>query len=40
MSNEAAGSTEQPPRSTAWQTVLIVVQEARPLFIPEAWRPQ
>ena len=35
MSNERAEATGQPPRSTAWQTALTVVQEARPPFIPE-----
>ena len=35
MSNERAEATGQPPRSTAWQTPLAVVQEARPPFIPE-----
>jgi hypothetical protein len=35
MSNERAEATGQPPRSTAWQSAVTVVQEARPPFIPE-----
>ncbi|GAA1587429.1 cupin domain-containing protein [Kribbella sancticallisti] len=34
MSDSDSTSTDQKPRSTAWQTALTVVQEAVPPFIP------
>ena len=35
MPNTEPAPTEQEPRSTAWQTALTLLQDAKPPFIPE-----
>jgi quercetin dioxygenase-like cupin family protein len=35
MPDTEPASTEQKPRSTAWQTALTMLQDAKPPFIPE-----
>ncbi len=36
MPDTKSAPTEQEPRSTAWQTALTMLQDAKPPFIPEA----